>query len=211
MNSLYLSLSSLFTLLVVLANLLSVKMVVLPFFSDYTIPFGVFLYPLTFLISDFITEIYGEKAARKIVYLSLMMNGVAICLIQLAIWTPSNNDNAFSSIFGLSNLRILTSLTSYLIALLIDIKLYAWIKAKTNGNSLWLRANGSTLFSQMIDTVLVDLIFLFAILGMELSTTFVIIAFSFAYKAIISLLLTPVYYLAVKYTKSNRVPAHPSL
>ena len=105
--------------------------------------------------------------------------------------------NAFSLVLGLSGLRIFSSLTAYTIAQLADIQLYALIKKWTGPRFLWLRNNGSTCISQMIDTVVVDIIFLYWGLNMGMEQVLPIMIFSYAYKALFSVAATPLFYFCV--------------
>lgn len=190
--------STLFAMLILLSNLLSAKMVawsLLPFL----VPAGLFLYPLTFFLNDFVVEVYGKQRARLMVFTAMAMNVLALPLIQLVILLPAETALAqeqFTAVFGFSAIRIGASLAAFFIAQMVDISLYASIKQWTGGKMLWLRSNGSTLSAQAVDTVIVDLFFLYLGLAMPLQSVAAIIAFSLAYKALFSILLTPCLYFA---------------
>ena len=98
---------------------------------------------------------------------------------------------------GLSGLRIFSSLISYATSQLVDIQLYAAIKRWTGPKFLWLRNNGSVCVSQIVDTVMIDVIFLWWGLGMPMVEVFPIMLFSYAYKAFFSIACTPLFYLSV--------------
>lgn len=194
----YHSVSTAFCVIVVVSNILSAKMVQLPFFADFAVPAGLITYPLTFLLSDFITEIFGTKKAKLMVYITFGMNLLSFGIIQLALALPSaQEDLAFHSVLGLSGLRIFSSLTAYLIAQVVDIQLYAWIKRWTGLRFLWLRNNGATWVSQIVDTVVIDLLFLYWGLSMPMDKVAAIMLFSFAYKAFFSVANTPLFYLSI--------------
>ena len=126
---LYQTISASFCVIVVLSNILSAKMVILPFLA-ISIPAGLVTYPLTFLLSDLVTEIYGAKMAKMMVYIALGMNLLSFGIIQLGILLPTagiEEQTAFDGVLGLSGLRIFSSLISYLTSQLVDIKLYAAI------------------------------------------------------------------------------------
>ncbi|MFI5342746.1 MAG: queuosine precursor transporter [Chlamydiales bacterium] len=195
----YQNISAAFCIIVVMSNIISAKMVSLPYF-DLTIPAGLMIYPLTFLLSNLVSEIFGPKKAKLMVYTAFGMSLLSFSLIQFALILPTKapeSQNAFHTLLGLSGLRVLSSLTAYLITQIVDIQIYAWIKRWTKARFLWLRNNGSTCISQMIDTIVIDLIFLYWGLGMEMGQVFLVMLFSFAYKAIFSLLCTPLYYFCV--------------
>lgn len=198
--TLYLILNAAFCVIVVVSNFISAKLFYLPGFESFMIPAGLITYPLTFLLSDLITELYGSQKAKLTVYIALSMTLVSYVIIQVALYLPSadlSNQHVLQATFGLNGLIIFASLTAYLIAQLLDIALYTWIKSYTGSKLLWLRNNGSTLISQIADTVTVNTIHLYWGLGMEASAVFPIMIFSYSYKALFSLLNTPLFYLCV--------------
>lgn len=195
-----------FCVIVVLSNIISAKMVALPFLP-VSIPAGLIPYPLTFLLSDLVTEIFGAIRAKRMVYIALAMCLLSFGLIQLTLWLPASSmdeQSAFNGVLGLSGLRIFASLTSYLMSQLVDIRLYTAIKRWTGPQWMWLRNNGSTCVSQLLDTVLVDLIFLWWGLGLGMHDVAVIMLFSYLYKAFFSVACTPVLYLLVFWIRGNR-------
>lgn len=199
MDTIYQVISAAFCVIVVLSNIISAKMVALPY-VDFSIPAGLVTYPLTFLLSDLVTEFFGAKKARLMVYITLGMNVLSFGIIELALRLPADmqgDESAFQMVLGLSGLRIFSSLTAYAIAQLVDIQLYALIKAWTGPRFLWLRNNGSVCISQMIDTIAIDIIFLYWGLNMEMQHVLPIMIFSYAYKAFFSIATTPLFYFCV--------------
>jgi len=195
-----------FSVIVVISNLLSAKMVALPGLA-FPIPAGLVTYPLSFLLSDLVTEIFGPRPAKRMVYLALGMNLLSVGLIWVALALPAyapEQEKAVQFVLGLTGLRVFASLSSYLIAQVIDVQLYAWIKRLTHSKFLWLRNNSSTCISQLLDTVLVDLIFLWWGLGMQASVVMTIIFFSYLYKVLFSLLSTPLFYFLVFFVQRRR-------
>lgn len=203
---LYQIISTAFCVLVVVSDIISAKMLHLPFFGDFSIPCGLITYPLTFLLSDLTTEIYGARQAKITVYIAFGMTLLGFGIIKLALMLPAIPDAheaAFQSILGLNGLIIFSSLTAFVIAQILDIQLYAWIRSLTGDRFLWLRNNGSTLLSQIADTVAVNLIHLYWGLGFELSTVIQIMFFSYTYKAFFSVANTPLFYLLVYLARFN--------
>lgn len=199
LEKIYQIMSMAFCVIVVLSNIISAKMVVLPFFG-FSIPAGLVTYPLTFLLSDLVTEFFGIRKAKLMVYNALGVSVVSFGMIKLVLWLPTDapeGQNAFHAVLGLSGLRIFSSLTAYTIAQLADIQLYVLIKKVTGPRFLWLRNNGSTCISQIIDTVAIDIIFLYWGLSMEIQQVLPIMLFSYAYKALFSFLSTPLFYICV--------------
>lgn len=196
----YQLLSAAFSVIVVMSNIISAKMVPLPLIPDFIIPAGLITYPLTFLLSDLVTEIYGAKKAKFMVYMAFGMSFLSFGIIQLALMLPSSGTHeqvAFATVLGLSGLRIFSSLTAYLMAQLVDIQLYALIKKWTGSKWLWLRNNGSTCLSQLVDTLLIDIIYLYWGLSMGWNEVWPIMVFSYSYKAFFSVAATPLFYLSV--------------
>lgn len=199
MEKAYSIISAAFCVIVVLSNIISAKMLLLPYMG-INIPAGLVTYPFTFLLSALVTEFFGAKKAKLMLYIALGMNLLSFGMIELALWLPTDmleTQNAFKMVLGLSSIRIFSSLAAYMIAQLADIQLYSLIKKWTGSRFLWLRSNGAACISQMIDTVAVDLLFLYWGLHMELREVFTIIMFSYSYKALFSLLSTPLFYFCV--------------
>ena len=202
---LYQILNAAFCVIVVISNIISAKFFDLPF-VEFSIPAGLITYPLTFLISDLVTEIYGATKAKLMVYTAFAMSILGYLIIQLALQLPSRdieNQFLFQSVLGLNGLIISASLIAYLLSQILDIYLYARIKRRTGDRLLWLRNNGSTLASQIVDTLTVNIIHLYCGLGIEFSIVIKIMAFSYAYKAFFSIMNTPLFYLGVFLAKTN--------
>lgn len=203
---LYQAICASFCVIVVVSNILSAKMVTLPLIA-LSIPAGLITYPLTFLLSDLVTEIFGAVRAKLMVYIALGMSLLSFGMIQVGLMLPSDGleeQKAFQAVLGLSGLRIFSSLISYLTSQIVDIQLYAAIKRWTGPKFLWLRNNGSTCASQIVDTVMIDLIFLWWGLGMPMSEVAPIMIFSYAYKAFFSVACTPLFYLLVFLIRGKR-------
>lgn len=197
---LYQFISTAFCIIVIISNIISAKMVPLPYFEKFCIPAGLITYPLTFMLSDLVTEIFGAKSAKRMVYITLGMNILTFGILQIALSLPGQSveEHAnFQAVLGLSGLRIFSSLTAYSVAQLIDIQIYAMIKRWTGLRFLWMRANGSTWLSQFVDTVLIDIIFLYWGMNMQLIEVAPIMIFSILYKIFFSLATTPLFYLLV--------------
>ena len=160
--TIFLILGSMFIAALVASNLIFQK-----FF--YWNPFGLFRfelsvgilpYPITFLITDIISEIYGRKKANQVVIAGIFASFFSMIIILIANYVPAIdnspiNNEIFSKVFGLSPIAVLASMLAYLFAQFIDIKIYHFWKQKTKGKHLWLRNNFSTFSSQFIDTITV--------------------------------------------------------
>lgn len=190
--------SAAFCTIVIISNIISAKMVQLPY--GLILPAGLLTYPLTFLISDFVTEIYGSKKARTMIYITLAMNLLSFGIIYLALILPGISeveDTAFKVVLGLSGLRIFSSLVAFVTAQMVDIQLYSLIKSYTGLKFLWVRNNGSTCISQIVDTVTIDIIYLYLGLGFSFEQVIPIMVASYLYKAFFSFACTPLFYFLV--------------
>lgn len=198
-QSIYQAICSCFSVIVVVSNILSAKMITLPLFL-LNVPAGLIIYPITFLLSDLVTEIFGAKKAKLMVYIALATSLLSFFVIQIGLSLPGielEEHKAFQAVLGLTGLRVFSSLISYLTSQIVDIQLYAAIKQWTGPKFLWLRNNGSTCISQIVDTVIIDLIFLWWGLGMTMTEVAPIMVFSYLYKACFSIACTPLFYLLV--------------
>jgi uncharacterized integral membrane protein (TIGR00697 family) len=196
---LYQTICASFCVILVVSNILSAKMIELPLVM-LRIPAGLVTYPLTFLLSDLVTEIFGVRRAKQMVYIALGMSLLSFCIIQIGLLLPAygaEEQRSFQTVLGLSSLRIFSSLVSYISAQIIGIRLYAAIRYWSGSRFLWLRNSGSICISQIVDTVTLDLIFLWGGLGMAMSEVLSIMLFSYLYKVFFGIVCTPLFYLFV--------------
>ena len=160
-KKIYLYLAATFIAALVVCNLIANKFITIDLgIKTFIISAGVLPYPITFLITDILSEIYGKKKTAQIVWAgfgsSLFVLGVLLLAQQFtAIAGSPVDDETFNKVFGNSWRVIFASMTAYLFAQLIDVRLYHFWKKKTSGKHLWLRNNFSTVFSQLVDTTIV--------------------------------------------------------
>ena len=160
-KKIYLYLAATFIAALVVCNLIANKFITIDLgFKTFVISAGVLPYPITFLITDILSEIYGKKKTARIIWAgfgaSLFVLGVPLLAHQFtAIEGSTVDDETFNKVFGNSWRVIFASMTAYLCAQLIDVRIYHFWKEKTAGKHLWLRNNFSTVFSQLVDTTLV--------------------------------------------------------
>ncbi|MDC1217418.1 queuosine precursor transporter [Flavobacteriaceae bacterium] len=162
---------------------------------------GILPYPITFLITDLISEIYGKKKANDVVISGIFASFFSMGIILIANWVPAMDsspidDALFNQVFALSPVAVFASMIAYLLAQLIDIRIYHFWKNLTKGKMLWLRNNFSTFSSQLVDTVLViGLLSVFGILDWSLFWGLVLSGFFF--KILVAIFDTPLLYLFV--------------
>ena len=122
---------------------------------------GALPYPITFLCTDLISELWGEQKANQLVWVGLLLNGWVLLILWLGGLLPAmpgSSEETFRTIQALSFGSIGASMVAYLTAQFVDVRLFHFWKHLTDGRALWLRNNGSTLVSQLVDTSAVVLI-----------------------------------------------------
>jgi len=168
---------------------------------------GILPYPLTFLITDLISEIYGKKKANQIVVAGIFASFFSMGILWLANSVPTLenspvDDATFQTVFALSPVAVLASMIAYLGAQFVDIRFYHFWKTKTKGRMLWLRNNFSTFSSQFIDTFsVISLLCLFGVLEWKLFWGLVLSGFIF--KVLVAALDTPLLYLFVYWFRNK--------
>ncbi|MCB0754150.1 MAG: queuosine precursor transporter [Flavobacteriales bacterium] len=158
----YLILAGIFIASLVSCNLIFQKFFTWSPFGLYTfeISVGILPYPITFLVTDLISEIYGLKRANRVVMAGLISSVFVLGVVSLAEvstatdWSPVS-DQEFSKVFGLTGAAVGASMAAYLAAQFIDIRLFHFWKRLTKGKHLWIRNNFSTMTSQLVDTTIV--------------------------------------------------------
>lgn len=180
---------------------------------DVKVPFMVFVgvlpYPITFLCTDFISELYGRKRANMVVWVGLMMNGWVLFILWFAGKLPEDpqmNSDAFFRIRELTFGATASSMIAYLTAQFVDVHIFHFLKKLTKGKHLWLRNNGSTLTSQLIDSIAVVLITYYGAKAIDLhpdthvfSFLLILIASNYMFKMVSALLDTIPFYIGVKW------------
>eukprot|EP01031_Cornospumella_fuschlensis_P030431 gene30431-36774_t len=224
----YVVLTSVFITCLLVADLIGVKLFSIPLpFSVGNIhniehTCGMITFPITFLLGDIINEYYGAKYAKNTVYIGLAMSIFTFIVLNLAQALPSLDapynvsPEAFDSIFGSAKLMYVASVSAYFVGSLTDIYLFQLIKKLTKGKLLWLRATGSTVVSQILDSFVVS--YVAFSLGKSLTgqtpatleEIAVIAATGYGLKFSLSVLLTPVLYVLKKVLGSMGVEALPA-
>jgi uncharacterized integral membrane protein (TIGR00697 family) len=198
--TLYTILSATFLTGLILAEITGGKLIQLVV-SDklaFTLTMGVIPFPLTFIITDIINEYYGRKGIRFITFVGMAMVLVALVVLQIDMMIPAAPispvaDDAFDAVFGVSVRIIIGSLTAYLVGQLIDISVFHYVRKKTGGRLLWLRATGSTVVSQLFDSFIVLFI---AFLGQLTVMQIVNVGLTnYIYKFAVAVAITPLLYL----------------
>jgi len=198
-------LSAIFVAGLISANLLGAKVTTI---FGITMSVAIFSYPLTFLMTDAIAEVFGKKTATRLVYAAFIAQVLVLFLTWLSVALPPATRYTFNAeyttVFSGSIRMIIASIIAFLFSQAHDIWAFEWWKNKTKGKHLWLRNNASTIVSQAIDTLLFMYIAFYHISDkftvgfiFHLSVTYWII------KAIFALCDTPFVYLLIRWLRSG--------
>lgn len=166
-----------------------------------TLTVGVLPWPIVFITTDLVNEYYGKSGVRKLTFLTVGMISYCFIVLLLAMRIPASEispitSEMFGAVFGQSMWIIVGSLVAFLVAQLVDVMVFVTFKNRTGRRMLWLRATGSTVVSQLIDTFLVLFIAFVIPRKMTLSQFANVAVGNYAYKLIIAVAITPIIYLA---------------
>ncbi|MEH6535259.1 MAG: queuosine precursor transporter [Psychroserpens sp.] len=207
-QKIYLFLAALFITSLVVSNLIFKKFFYWhPFEVEifgtklFEISVGILPYPITFLITDLISEIYGKKRANQVVIAGIFASLFSLLIVFVSNAVPATSwspvkDDMFSTVFGNTSIAVFASMIAYLLAQFVDIQIYHFWKRLTKGKHLWLRNNFSTWLSQFVDTLTILLLLCsFDIIAWERFRGLLVAGFLF--KVLVAALDTPFLYLGV--------------
>jgi uncharacterized integral membrane protein (TIGR00697 family) len=194
----FLVLAGFFITNAIVAELIGGKLV--QFFNLFTQSIGIILWPIIFLLTDLINEYYGKDGVKKLTYITVGLISFTFILLSIALKIPATSfspvaDNDFKSVFGQSQWIIVGSIIAFLLSQLTDVYVFWFLRKITGNKHIWLRATGSTIVSQLIDTFVVQYI-AFVLPGKWLFDDFLINAsWGYAFKLIVALALIPFIYV----------------
>lgn len=200
------TLFAVFIALMIGMNLLGGKITTI---FGFSVSVAIFMIPITFLITDIVSEVYGKKTATRFVVSGIIALAIIFAFTALSVWLPPNerypNNDAYGTIFG-SSLRIMVaSVIAFTLSQFHDVWSFHFWKEKTKGKFLWLRNNLSTIVSQAIDS-LVFLFLAFYKAAPLFDFAFIIQLFIpfYIFKIGFAILDTPLVYLGVKWLRSDK-------
>ena len=229
----FLILAGFFLAAMVLLNVIGVTRFIQ--IGPLSLAIGVLPYPLTFLCTDLISELYGKKRASFLVWVGLILNIFVLFIMFLGQWfesveqanqppweslllaqpvsfpngeTLEGEVHLFSMIYACTAGTMLASMLAYIVAQLCDVHIYHFFKKLTRGRALWLRNNMSTLTSQLIDSVLIlSAVFGVAIYNgeMGLKAFLVVLLSTYSFKVVAALFDTIPFYILVRYLRNYLV------
>ncbi len=204
-DQLYIILVGIFIASLVTCNLIANKFVTINLgFKVFIVSAGILPYPLTFLVTDLISEIYGQKKANLVVFSGFVASIFVLSFLWLGAQfnsIPSSiiDDFTYNAVFQNAWRLITASMAAYLFAQFIDVRVFHFWKKLTNGKHLWLRNNGSTIASQLIDTTLVISILFVGVWDENQILSAIIDGWIF--KMLMALLDTPIIYAIIYFLK----------
>ena len=217
LNKIFVILSGLFITNAIIAEILGTKIFDFSFFKDFSLSVGVLIWPFVFITTDIINEYFGKKGVKRISYFTIALISYVFVIIFLSTkltpnsyWITINNlddegnifniNYAYNAIFLQSTGIIVGSIFAFLIAQILDVHVFQKLKRITKGRYVWLRATGSTLISQLIDSFVVLLIAFYYLApegkSWSISQVIYVGIDNYTFKFIVAILITPLIYFA---------------
>jgi uncharacterized integral membrane protein (TIGR00697 family) len=194
----YLALAGFFVTNAILGEVTGGKLFTL---GPFTLSIGVIPWPVVFLSTDLINEYFGREGVRRLTFMTIALIIYAFMVLFLAMQVPAVSfspvtDAQFQAVFGQSLWIIVGSVTAFALSQLVDVGIFWLVRHKTGGRFLWMRATGSTVASQFIDSIVIIGI-AFWLPGKVRTSEFLTVAASnYSYKFLIAVGMTPFIYMA---------------
>ncbi|MCC6138502.1 MAG: queuosine precursor transporter [Bdellovibrionaceae bacterium] len=200
----YLVLTAFFITNAILAELIGGKLIFIPldipFIGKPAASIGVIPWPIVLIATDIMNEYFGKEGVKRITWMTTAMISYCFVILFIAVAVPAAsfspvNDETFKTVFGQSQWIIFGSIIAFALSQFIDVTVFWYVRGKTGAKNLWLRTTGSTIVSQMIDSLVIIGI-AFWLPGKISSSEFLNVALTnYSYKLLIAIGLTPLIYL----------------
>ena len=208
----YMILTAIFIASLVTCNLIFQKFFTWPSLGipNFALSVGIIAYPVTFIVTDLISELYGKRRANQVVLSGFFASVFTVVLVYVAMAVPTADisplDNAtFEKVFGLSGPAFFGSMLAYLTAQFIDIRIFHFWKRLTEGKYLWLRNNASTMCSQLVDTSVI-LVILCSAGVLPWESFYSLLWMGWMFKVFVALIDTPIIYFCLWLLKDKIQP-----
>jgi uncharacterized integral membrane protein (TIGR00697 family) len=194
----FLILAGFFVTNTIVAELIGGKLV--QFFGLFTQSLGIILWPVVFVLTDLINEHYGKQGVKKLTFITVGLIIYTFLLLSAGIKLPAVanspvNDKTFETVFGQTQWIIMGSVLAFLLAQLLDVYVFWMFRKRTGEKMIWLRATGSTVVSQLIDTFVVQFVG-FVVPGKWAFSEFIENAsYGYLFKLLVAFALIPFIYL----------------
>ncbi|KUG27427.1 putative preq0 transporter [hydrocarbon metagenome] len=196
------AITALFVSVLLISNVASTKILDL---GPFTFDGGTILFPLSYIFGDILTEVYGYSRSRRVIWMGFMATLVMSAVFMIVGVLPPAADwphqEAYDAILGLTPRIVLASLAAYFCGEFVNSYVMAKLKVKTEGRFLWMRTIGSTLFGQVVDTVVFVAVAFTGVLPLELVGT--LIVSNFVFKTLVEIAFTPATYAIVGFLKRS--------
>jgi uncharacterized integral membrane protein (TIGR00697 family) len=208
-HRLFPALTGVFVTCLIVSNIIAIKPIAIgPFF----LPAAIVIFPISYILGDILTEVYGYRRARQVIWIGFACNTLSVAAIYLSIlmqpapfWalapfvSPEKSQDAYAAIFGFVPRLLFASFIAYLAGEFLNAFVMAKIKMAMQGRHLWIRTISSTLLGQLADSAI---FITMAFYGIMPSTLLVnMIMTQWLTKSLYEALLTPLTYIAVNYIK----------
>ena len=209
---LYVYLGAIFVACLLLGDIIGGKTLATPLGP---ISVGIIPFPVTFLLTDVVNDFYGRKGATFLTWLGFWMAVLAYFVLQFSTWLRPDvstyfTQAEFAKVFGGGAQLFIASIVAYLCGQILDIHVFQFWKALTQSKHLWLRATGSTILSQVIDTVTINVIFWRWTASKDWNWIGLKVGREYLIKLVVAILLTPaVYALHTFVVKVMRIEPEP--
>lgn len=192
--------TALFVTCLVVSNITAVKLIDV---AGLVLPAAVIVFPISYILGDVLTEVYGYARARQVIWLGFLCNLFAVIAIALAGALPAagfwDGQTAYEAILGATPRILTASFVAYLVGELVNAYVLARLKVATAGRFLWLRTIGSTLVGQLLDSAIFITIAFAGIMPVEIMLGAVVT--QWLVKSAYEALATPLTYAAVGFLK----------
>lgn len=200
---LFVALAALFTVSLIVSNIIAGKLWAAPF--GIVLTCGVFLFPIVYIIGDVVPECYGLSTARKVIWLGFAMNLYVVIFFYLTLKAPYppffTGQDAFQVVLGFTPRLLVASFIAYLVGTNANAWVLVQIKKLTGGKFLWMRTIGSTIVGEGLDSTIFILLAFYGILPNAALPPMILYQASF--KTLYEAIATPLTYLAVKWVKQQ--------
>lgn len=191
-----------FVVSLLLSNILAQKLFA---FGPFTFTAGIILFPMSYIFGDVLTEVYGYKRCRRIIWSGFGANLLMVVVIAFAIWLPPAEgwpfQEQFASVFQMVPRMVIASIIGYWAGEFSNSYVLAKMKILTKGKHLWMRTIGSTIVGQAVDTTLFGIIAFIGVLPSDVIIKAIVSGYIF--KVVYEAIITPVTYLVVRKLKQK--------
>lgn len=199
-SQIFVIIACLFVSSLLLSNVIAGKLISI---AGLVLPGAVILFPITYIFGDILTEVYGFKKARMVIWLGFACNILMIGVFALVMVIPSpaffEGEAAFASVLGMTPRIVMASLLAYFAGEFCNSALLSKMKIMTQGRFLWLRTIGSTLVGEGVDTGLFIVLSFWGLLPSGVLGQMII--FQYVFKVAYEVAITPLTYALVGWLK----------